>query len=71
MKESESFSDFYTQFLYLSSIGKILTDDLQPNLYNKLTLALQQSVLPFLDTLLTNKALANKCILVDKNLRRL
>jgi hypothetical protein len=24
--------------------------------------------LPFLDTLLTNKALANKCILVDKNL---
>jgi hypothetical protein len=71
IKESKSFSDFYTQFLHLSSIGKILTDDLQPDLYNKLTLALQQSVLPFLDTLLTNKALANKYILVDKNLRRL
>jgi hypothetical protein len=71
MKESESFSDFYTQFLHLSSMGKIPTDDLQPDLYDKLTPALQQSVLPFLDTLLTNKALANKCILVDKNLRRL
>jgi hypothetical protein len=71
MKESESFSDFYTQFLHLSSMGKIPTDDLQPDLYDKLTPALQQSVLPFLDTLLTNKALANKCMLVDKNLRRL
>ena len=71
IKESESFSDFYTQFLHLSSIGKIPIDDLQPDLYNKLTPALQQSVLPFLDTLLTNKALANKCMLVDKNLRRL
>ena len=40
IKESESFSDFYTQFLYLLSMGKILTDDLQPNLYNKLTPAL-------------------------------
>jgi hypothetical protein len=71
IKESESFSDFYTQFLHLSSMGKIPTDDLQPDLYDKLTPALQQSVLPFLDTLLTNKALANKCMLVDKNLRRL
>ena len=71
IKESESFSDFYTQFLHLLSMGKILMDDLQPDLYDKLTPALQQSVLPFLDTLLTNKALANKCMLVDKNLQRL
>jgi hypothetical protein len=41
IKESESFLDFYTQFLYLLSIGKILIDNLQPNLYNKLTPALQ------------------------------
>jgi hypothetical protein len=71
MKEDESFSDFYTRFLHLSGIGKIPTDDLQPDLYDKLTPALQQSVLPFLDTLLTSKALAHKCLLVDKNLRRL
>ena len=28
IKESESFLDFYTQFLYLSSIRKIPTDNL-------------------------------------------
>jgi hypothetical protein len=71
MREDESFSDFYTRFLHLAGIGKIPTDDLQPDLYDKLTPALQQSVLPFLDTLLTSKALAHKCLLVDKNLRRL
>ena len=71
MKEDESFSDFHTRFLRLAGMGKIPTDDLQPDLYDKLTPALQQSVLPFLDTLLTSKALAYKCLLVDKNLRRL
>jgi len=71
MREDESFSDFYTRFLHLAGVGKIPTDDLQPDLYDKLTPALQQSVLPFLDTLLTSKALAHKCLLVDKNLRRL
>jgi hypothetical protein len=71
MREDESFSDFYTHFLHLAGMGKIPTVDLQPDLYDKLTPALQQSVLPFLDTLLTSKALAHKCLLVDKNLRRL
>jgi hypothetical protein len=71
MKEDETFTKFYTRFLHLAGMGDIPTDDLQPDLYDKLTLALQQSVLPFLDTLLTSKALAHKCLLVDKNLRRL
>jgi Zinc knuckle len=71
MREDESFSDFYTRFLHLAGMGKIPTDDLQPDLYDKLTPSLQQSVLPFLDTLLTSKALAHKCLLIDKNLRRL
>jgi Zinc knuckle len=71
MKEDETFAVFYTRFLHLAGIGNIPTDDLQPDLYDKLTPALQQSVLPFLDTLLTSKDLAHKCLLVDKNLRRL
>ena len=71
MREDEAFSDFYTRFLHLAGMGKIPTEDLQPDLYDKLTPALQQSVLPFLDTLLTSKELAHKCLLVDKNLRRL
>jgi len=28
IKEDESFSDFYTRFLYLTGIGKISIDDL-------------------------------------------
>src|SRR5258706_11595466 len=57
MKEEELFSDFYTRFLHLAGVGKIPTDDLQPDLYDKLTPALQQQVLPFLNTLLPIKAL--------------
>jgi hypothetical protein len=71
MREDESFTTFYTRFLHLASTRKIPTDDLQPDLYDKITPALQRSVLPFLDVLVTSKALANKCLLVDKNLRRL
>ena len=40
IKEDESFLDFYTRFLRLINIGKIPIDDLQFNLYNKLTLIL-------------------------------
>ena len=68
MKEDESFSDFYTCFLHLASVSKLPIDNLQPDLYDKLTLALQQVVLLVLDTLLTRKALADKCFAVDKNL---
>jgi hypothetical protein len=71
IKEDETFAKFYTRFLHLVGMGDIPTDDLQPDLYDKLTLALQQSMLPFLDTLLTSKALAYKCLLVNKNLQRL
>jgi hypothetical protein len=71
MRDDETFATFYTRFLHLAGTGRIPTDDLQPDLYDKLTPALQQSVLPFLDVLLTSTQLANKCRLVDKNLRRL
>lgn len=71
MRNSETFADFYTRFLHLAGTGRIPTDDLQPDLYDKLTPALQQAVMPFLDVLLTSTELANKCRLVDKNLRRL
>ena len=40
MKEDETFAEFYTHFLHLIGIGKIPTDDLQLDLYDKLTLAL-------------------------------
>lgn len=71
MEDYDSFAAFYTQFLHLASLGRIPTDDLQPDLYEKLTPSLQQSVMPFLDILLTSTALANKCRMLDNHLRRL
>ena len=68
MKEDESFSGFYTRFLHLASVSRLPMDDLQPDLYDKLTPALQQIVLLVLDTLETRKVLADKCFAVDKNL---
>ena len=41
MGENEAFAEFYTRFLHFAGVGKIPTDDLQPDLYDKLTLALQ------------------------------
>ncbi len=40
MRNSETFADFYTRFLHLAGTGRILTDDLQPDLYDKITLVL-------------------------------
>ena len=37
IRENESFSDFYTQFLYLANRGGIPIADLQPDLYDKIT----------------------------------
>ena len=71
MRNSETFTDFYTRFLHLAGTRRIPTDDLQPDLYDKLTPALQQAVMPFLNVLLTSTELANKCRLVNKNLQRL
>ena len=40
IKEDETFAEFYTHFLHLVGIGNIPTDDLQLDLYDKLTPAL-------------------------------
>jgi hypothetical protein len=46
MKSLETFTDFCTQFLQLARKGRILKEDLRPDLYNKLTLELQQAIAP-------------------------
>jgi hypothetical protein len=38
IKATETFPDFYTQFLELAGEGQIPEEDLRPNLYDKLTL---------------------------------
>src|SRR5436190_20002147 len=71
MKPSETFVDFHTHFLHLAGQAKIPKDDLCPDLFDKLTLELQRTVLPVYSTLTTVKSLAEECLSIDQTLRRL
>src|SRR5580658_4929081 len=71
MKSTETFSDFHTRFLHLAGKAKIPSDDLRPDLFDKLTLELQRTVLPVYTTLSTEKALADQCVALDNGLRRI
>jgi hypothetical protein len=51
MKSTETFIDFYTWFLHLARQARIPEEDLQLDLFNKLTLELQQTILPIYSTL--------------------
>jgi hypothetical protein len=71
MKSTETFSDFHTRFLQLAGQAKIPSDDLRPDLFDKLTLELQKTVLPVYTTLFTEKALADQCVALDHGLQRI
>src|SRR5436190_14335556 len=71
MKLSETFADFHTCFLHLAGQAKIPKDDLCPDLFDKLTLELQRTVLPVYSTLKTVKRLADECLSIDQTLHRL
>jgi hypothetical protein len=45
MKPSQTFHEFYTQFLHLSSKAQIVLSELKYELYQKLTLDLQRQVM--------------------------
>ena len=65
MKSTKTFLDFYTQFLQLARQGKIPSDDLQLDLFNKLTLELQRTVLLVYTILSTEKALVDQCVALN------
>jgi hypothetical protein len=71
MRPSETFADFNTRFLHLAGQAKIPKDDLRPDLFDKLTLELQRTILPVYSTLKTAKSLADECLSIDQALRRL
>jgi hypothetical protein len=68
MKLSETFTDFNICFLYLAGQAKISKEDLWPDLFDKLTLELQRTVLPVYLTLTTVKSLADECLSLDQSL---
>jgi hypothetical protein len=71
MKPSEGFAEFHTRFLHLAGEAQIPTPDLRPDLFDKLTIELQQTLLPIYLTLSTARALADECLVLDQGLRRL
>ena len=71
MKATETFTDFHTCFLHLAGQAQIPKEDLQPDLFDKLTLELQWTVLLIYSTLQTVKELSDKCLSLDQGLHRL
>jgi hypothetical protein len=71
MKVTETFSAFQTRFLHLSGQAQIPSDDLMPDLFDKLTLDLQQAALPFYTTAKTLQKLTNHCLALDQGLRQI
>jgi len=65
MKTSKTFADFHTRFLHLAGQAWILEEDLQLDLFDKLTLELQRTALPVYSTLRTVKSLADECLSLD------
>jgi hypothetical protein len=68
MKSTETFADFHTRFLYLAGQARIPEEDLRLDLFDKLTLELQRTVLPVYSTLQTVKSLADECLSLDQGL---
>jgi len=68
MKTTKTFSAFQTYFLHLAGQAQIPHKDLMPDLFNKLTLDLQHTVLPVFTTVQTLKVLMDHCLAIDQSL---
>jgi hypothetical protein len=71
MRPSATFHNFYTNFLHLAGAGKIPVEDYRTELYDKLTIDLQKAVLPTYGSLTTYRQLADQCLLLDRELKRI
>jgi hypothetical protein len=71
MKASESFADFQTTFLHLAREGQIHSDNLRLDLYDRLTTQLQECLTAKLEDLDSYQKLANRCISLDTELKRI
>jgi len=71
MKNTETFPDFYTRFLHLAGEGQIPSEDLRPDLYDKLTIELQRAIAPTEESLATLQDLQRALRRLDQNLRQI
>ncbi len=68
MKNTETFPEFYTHFLYLAGEGQIPEDDLRLDLYDKLTLDLQHVITLMEESLTTLSDFQKSLRCLDQNL---
>ena len=71
MKTTEKFTEFQTRFLQLAGQARISSDNLMPDLFDKLTLELRRTILPNYSTMTSLQQLTNQCRAVDQGLRRI
>jgi hypothetical protein len=68
IKVTKTFSAFQTCFLHLLGQAQILLNNLIPDLFDKLTLDLQQAALLFYTIAKTLQELTNHCLALDQGL---
>ena len=71
MKPSQSFAEFQTQFLHLAGEGQTPLENYRLDLYDKLTIRLQEKIAVTLDDLPTYQRLAARCLSLDSELKRI
>jgi hypothetical protein len=71
MKTSQTFVEFQTQFLHLAGKAQIPAESLCLDLYDKLTIQLQEKLAVNLRTLNTFAELSACCLLLDTELKQI
>jgi hypothetical protein len=71
MKSTDFFTAFLTRFYQLAGQAGIPTDDLLPDLYDKLTIKLQEVSLSFFTTCTDLREFTDHCTALDQGLRRI
>jgi hypothetical protein len=71
MKPNQPFTEFQTQFLHLAGEGQVPLENYRLDLYDKLTIRLQEKIAVTLDDLPTYNRLAARCLSLDSKLKRI
>jgi len=68
MRTTDKFTEFQTRFLQLAGQACIPSNNLMPDLFDKLTLELRCTILPQYSTITSFKQLTDQCQAVDQGL---
>jgi hypothetical protein len=71
IKPNQPFSEFQTQFLHLTGEGQVPIKNYRLDLYDKLTIKLQDKIAATLDDLLTFERLTARYLSLDLELKRI